>query len=230
MRIDTQRRWLAAASAVVFPMAAIGVAHAPFARSFLMRWGGCPVAVARMTSVEAESARHLALASLASERGMAPAPVRPALGFSLDRTTSLDVGEWAKRTRTNCEKPRDGLIECAGVAPQSLGLKNTNATIDELAFEFDTQSRLVNVTTFRTHLTPQAAETAARAIVGSLNGELGAAERRAGEFDSAQMSAPGAASISTAVYRYSDYVADVTAMNAPSGGPSIREHYMSARD
>jgi hypothetical protein len=32
------------------------------------------------------------------------------------------------------------------------------------------------------------------------------------------------------MYRFTDYVADVTAMNTPSGGPAILEHYMSARD
>lgn len=37
-------------------------------------------------------------------------------------------------------------------------------------------------------------------------------------------------SLATRSYRFRDYVADVTAMNLPSAGLALREHYMSARD
>jgi hypothetical protein len=36
--------------------------------------------------------------------------------------------------------------------------------------------------------------------------------------------------MSSVSYRFRDYIAEVTAMNGPSSGPSVREHYMSARD
>jgi hypothetical protein len=66
--------------------------------------------------------------------------------------------------------------------------------------------------------------------VAALVRELGPADKHAGDFEAPRFGAPAEASLSTVVYRFRDYVADVTAMNAPSGGASIREHYMPARD
>jgi hypothetical protein len=185
------------------------------------------MAGARMTPVESESARHMALGV---DHGSVPAPARPALGFALDVTTPTDVRVWAKRERVDCDDARVGLIKCTNVRPEALGLPAADGKIDELSLEFNGQEHLVNATTYREHLNPASATAMARAIVGSLRDTLGQAGKSGGNFDVAQFSAPGARSISTVMYRFTDYVADVTAMNAPSGGPAIREHYMSARD
>ncbi len=222
-----RRRLLVAAGALGVAVAGIGVAHMPFARSLLMSMGGCPMAGARMTPAEAENARHLAIAS---HRVGVAAPTRPALGFALDSTTLANARDWARREHVDCDDPRPGLLKCAHVTPSALGLPAAEGMADELALEFNEQGRLVNTTTFRSHLNPALAASESRSIVSSLAESLGPAERQAGGFDTAHFSASGAGSISTVVYRYNDYVADVTAMNAPSGGPSIREHYMSARD
>jgi hypothetical protein len=227
MRSNLVRRLAIAATAVGVAIAAIGVAHAPFARSFLMSMGGCPMAGARMTPVESESARRIALSAIPAS---VPAPARPALGFSLDVTTPVDVRAWADRERVDCKESREGLIKCADVRPGALGLPAAEGRIDELSLEFNRQARLVNTTTYRSHLNPEAAATAAHAIVGPLVDTLGPAEKQAGDFDAAKLGASGAESISTVMYRFTDYVADVTAMNTPSGGPAILEHYMSARD
>ena len=121
-------------------------------------------------------------------------------------------------------------MTCKDARPEDLGLPAAQGRIDELALEFDPRGRLVNMTTLRTHLTPVSASTEARAIVASLTETLGPAEQHAGDFAASTLGAAPAGSISTVRYRFTDYVADVTAMNAPSSGPSIREHYMSARD
>ena len=113
---------------------------------------------------------------------------------------------------------------------ETLGLPSVQGPIDELALEFDPRERLVNMTTLRIHLTPQTASAQARAIVAALAAKLGPADRRAGDFEASTLGARSEESISTVRYRFADYVADVTAMNLPSSGPSIREHYMSARD
>lgn len=222
-----RRRILVAASATAFALGAVALAHAPFARPWLMRLGGCPMAAARMTPVEAEAARHLALRD---ERGAAPAPARPALGFILDASTLADARAWAGREHVACDDVRPGLVKCDDVAPEALGLPAAMGKLDELELEFDEGSRLVNMTTLRTHLRPEVASSAGRAIAASLGGLLGPAERTAGDFAAARFGQSGAVSISTVRYRYRDYVADLTGMNAPSGGPSLREHYMSARD
>lgn len=215
------------AGAVGLLVAAIGVAHMPFARSLLMTMGGCPMAGSRMTAIEAENARHMALAS---NPGHEAAPARPALGFALDSTSVANVRDWARREHVDCDDARPGLLKCSEVSPVALGLPAENGSIDELELEFSDQGRLVNMTTFRSHLNPAQAATEAHSIVSSLIEKLGPAGRKAGAFDPAHLSVSGAESISAVTYRYNDYVADVTAMNTPSGGPSIREHYMSAKD
>jgi hypothetical protein len=227
MRSNVRRRLVVAASVVGVAFAAIGVAHAPFARSLLMSMGGCPMAGARMTPALSESARHMALAS---DHGTVSAPVRPALGFSLDVTTEGDVRAWADREGASCKESRDGLIKCSDVRPEALGMPAAEGRIDELSLEFNEHRRLVNATTYRAHLNPASAATAAHAIVGPLYDKLGPAAKHAGDFDAPQLAASGAGSISTVMYRFTDYVADVTAMNTPSDGPAILEHYMSARD
>ena len=204
----------------------VGLLHAPFARPLLMRLGGCPMA-GRMTPVESENARHMGLSLL---RGTDEAPSRPALGFSLDATTVDDVGAWAKRERVDCDQPRPGFVRCSDVAPSALGLPASRGRIDELALAFDTRGRLVNVTTLRTHLDPAVGAREARDITASLESTLGTPSQTTGSIDAAHLGSPPAASIGTVAYRYSDYYADVTTMNLPSSGPSVREHYMSARD
>jgi hypothetical protein len=226
MRSNARRPAAVAAAAIVMT-GLVGLAHAPFARSLLQTLGGCPMAGARITPEVAERARRLALAT---EPAALSAPARPALGFALDRSTHDEVRAWARRQRVECDDARPGLMKCARVAPEAIGSSANGATIDELALEFDPNERLVNMTTFRTHMTPAAASARARAIVAWLSQTLGPAELRAGDFAESSLRGPAEASISTARYRFDDYVADVTAMNAPGSGPSIREHYMSAKD
>jgi hypothetical protein len=221
------RKVLVAAGALAFVTAGIGVLHMPFARSLLMRVGGCPVAGARMTPKEMEHARHLALED---ERGPLAAPSRPSVGFALDTTSLAEVHAWADRTGAHCQDKHPGLVLCTGVQPASVGLPDTEGVIDELALAFNERNLLVNETTTRAHLTPEGAERAARAIVDSLGAKLGPAARSVGGFGAQQLSGPGARSISTVSYRYADYVADVTAMNSAHSGLLLREHYMSAND
>jgi hypothetical protein len=224
---SSKRRLGIAAGALLGVTAAIGALHAPFARSLLMRLGGCPLAGAsKMTPVEMERARHIA----AEARGTESAPARPALLFVLDSSTLADVHAWAARTHADCEDPHPGLVLCKNVTPEALGLDPAVGSIDTLALGFDTQSRLVNESTLREHLSAERASRTARGIVASLQSKLGPAERRSGTFDTAALARPGAAGISTAAFRFSDYLADVSTTNLGPTGPLLREHYMSARD
>jgi hypothetical protein len=222
------RRTLAASAVVASVVLAIGMLHMPFARPLLMRLGGCPMAGVRMTAKEMENARHMAAAS---RRGGASSPARPALGFVLDATTVSEVREWAKRAGVRCQNPHPGLVVCTDVPARAVGMAESDEKLDEIAFGFSEQDRLVNATTMRTHLSPQSAEWTSREILSSLASHLGPAHKTVGTFGAAQLRLePAASSISTALYRYKDYVADVSAMNLPGSGLLIREHYMSAND
>jgi hypothetical protein len=222
------RKILAAASVLAFATAGIGVLHMPFARSLLMRVGGCPMAGARMTPKEMENARHIALAD--EHRAPLAAPARPSVGFQLDTTSLAEVHAWADMHKVECEDKHAGLVICTRVRPGSVGLPQSEGVIDELALGFNERNLLVNETTLRTHLTAPVAERTARAIVDSLAFRLGPAGKSAGDFGAQTLSGPAAASISAVSYRYADYVADVSAMNSPHSGLLIREHYMSAND
>jgi hypothetical protein len=224
---SSKRRLGIATGTLVAVTAVIGALHAPFARSLLMRLGGCPMAGAsKMTPVEMEHARHIA----AESRGTESAPARPALRFVLDSSTLADVRSWESATHADCEDPHPGLVICKNVAPEALGLDPSEGTIDQLALGFDTRSRLVNQSTLREHLSPEKASRTARAIVATLQSRLGPADRRSGNFDAGALARPGAAGISTVTFRFSDYMADVSTTNLGTTGPLLREHYMSARD
>lgn len=206
---------------------AIGALHLPFARGVLMRVGGCPLAGARMTPAQMDVARQIAVAG---RLGATEAPARPALVFALDSTTLADVHSWAAREHVECDDVRAGLVKCTNVPPSAVGRAGLEGTIDELALGFGARGRLVNVTTLRADLRPDAAARAAEDIVSSLAADLGAPAKTAGDFAIGHLAQPGAASLATRAYRYRDYVADVTAIHLPSSGLSLREHYMSAND
>jgi hypothetical protein len=206
---------------------AIGALHLPFARPLLMRVGGCPLAGAKMTPAEMDVARHIAVTG---GRGAGEAPARPALVFTLDATTLVDVHSWAARAHVACDDVRPGLVKCAHVPPGAVGRANVEGPIDELTLAFGARGRLENVTTFRTDLRPGAAARAAEDVVSSLTADLGPPAKSAGDFALDRLAQSGAASLATRAYRYRDYVAEVTAIHLPSSGLSLREHYMSAND
>jgi hypothetical protein len=198
MRTEIRRALLATTAGLTLAVGAIGLAHAPFARPLLLSLGGCPMAGARMTPRESETARFMALGEA---RGEGPAPARPALGFALDSTTAADVHAWAHGARVDCDDVRVGLVRCAHVPPAALGLPARDGAIDELSLEFDEHAHLVNMTTLRAHLSAGDAANAANAIISTLADRLGPAGKKSGDFDAARLGAPGAYSISTVAYR-----------------------------
>jgi hypothetical protein len=210
---------LAALGGAALVVAAI---HGPVGRAIGGRLAGCPLARGGATPEQVDRARRIAAAPPDSSH--APrAPSRQAFGFTLDVTTSDDVHAWARRAHVDCEDARAGLVRCTHV-PDALGV------VDELALAFDANGRLVNVTTFRAHLEPEAAAATARAIAAALASRLGPPTTSAGDFDGTDLATPGVAGLATISYRFADYVVDVTTMNLARSGPSIREHYMSAAD
>src|SRR5450830_1417496 len=85
--------------AVVAGTAFVGWMHTPDARPILRKWGvPCPV-----DQVTAEQANALHERGLAGMRGTTIAPVRPAMGLDLDKTTEQDALAWAKTNAVNCD-------------------------------------------------------------------------------------------------------------------------------
>lgn len=213
------RRWLVVAAATLGVVTlGVGLLHMPWARPLLARIGGCPASRATPQQVEAEQRR-----AWLSLRGAGSAPARPALGFALGRTTLAEVKAWAEARGLRCDASRGGaLLRCAGVPAAALP-SPARGVYEDLAFGFRLRDeRLVNVTALRSGLAAEEASAQLRDAAARLERALGAPTRQA--------AGESAAAPSFVLYRYADYLADVTAMQLPSRGHAVREHYMSALD
>jgi hypothetical protein len=194
----------------------------PFARGLLMRAGGCPFGQARLAEIE-----PVRMAAVRSERGTELAPIRPALGFELDRTTRKDVDAWADRAHVSCDEVREGVVSCKDVPAAFLGAAGEDAPVQELHFGFNTRGRLVDVATTRMHV---ARAATVREIEKNLEAKVGAPHQTTGAFDDAHLALEGPGSLASTRYRYRDYFAEVIAARFSGNGLVLREHYMSAND
>jgi len=206
--------------------ALVGALHTPLGHPLLLKLAavaGCPIA--RVTPEQIEAAQMGAFDKL---RGPQPAPARPALGFTLERTTLADIREWAHAHGLPCEESRQGtLSKCDGVSAEALA-GTVDGKVDEVAFGFRLADHtLVNSTTVTTLQGDVAATDAAARldrVAARLRQELG---------NPASTRLPGAAWDGShpayVSYRFSDYLAEASAMRLPDRGVMLREHYVSAR-
>lgn len=218
--------WSVGGSLATFVVAG-ALLHAPFARPWLAKVGGCPVGNA--SAAEIESVR---LSAVAKTRGDVVAPARPALGFVLDETTPEAVHAWAKRHDVTCDVKRDGLfVSCRDVPLVALEAdEGREGSVSDVSFAFRPSDRtLVNVTATTFALTPREAAARTAASAASLRTTLGAPTSEAGQ---ATEEALGRGGYATAIvaYRFSDLLADVTTTSFDRTGVTVREHYLSARD
>jgi hypothetical protein len=216
--------WSAGSVAAV--VLAVGALHMPFARSLLMRVGGCPFS-APINHAQAEEARHVAMVP---RRGAAAAPARPAMVFTLDETTSAQAKAWAHDHKLSCDEPRPGSLRCANVPAQALGLPPAPGTDAEVWLMFDAKDRLVNASTWRNHLAADVASKTAAEITASLTSRLGEPSWSVGTLDAQHLSSVSTDSIGSRSYRFEDYSADISTLNLSTSGIAVREHYVSARD
>jgi hypothetical protein len=218
---------IGAVTAVIVLTGFVGLLHAPFAKPLLMALGGCPVGKA--SAAEVEAAR---LDAVRKTRGDAPAPARPALAFTLDQTTPEDVAAWAKDNDVSCASKREGMfIACREVPVAALGDRPADGgRVDDVSFAFRPRDRrLVNLTVTWFALPSDEAAARMNAASGRLGAALGAPTVAAGEASPARLGGP-AYTTATVAYRYTDYMADVTATSFGARGVALREHYLSATE
>lgn len=201
----------------------VGFLHTKAGRPLLARIGvGCPV----QASPEAiEAARDR---SARATRGVEMAASRPALGFTLEKMTLADVKAWAAAKQVSCEDKRDGLLRCTNVPAAALGSTGPDVERLDLGFTLAT-NQLVNINAWRKGLTSDVAATQLNAIAASMQQQLGAPTKEAGE-RSARYLASGPLRTAVVQYRFKDYIADLSATNIAGRGVSLREQYMSVRD
>ena len=169
-------------------------------------------------SVSPEAAEALRQRGIRGLRGPTPAPARPALGLELDGARLADVQHWAAE--------RGGLCT-ARARPSALLTCGQIGDYDEVTFGFAPDGRLVSVSTLRARLPGSGAAGSFEALHQVLSAQLGEGVL-AGEATAAALEA-GPLHTARLQYRFTDYLATVTAMNLPAG-VALREQYESARD
>jgi len=215
-------KWAVRLGGIVFGATAlIGLLHLPIARTMLAQIGGCPFAGA--TPEEVERAQDRAFHAL---RGSTPARQRPAMGFALETTTLQEIEAWTRAHGLSCESSqRDTLVTCERVPAGAL-MPGTTGRFDQLAFGFRlADHRLINVSSLTIGLEPGAAAGLLASAASRLEAALGAPTNK--RLPPADWDAQGPAYVA---YRYSDYLADVSAMNLPGRGVALREQYLSMRE
>jgi len=225
------RQWARRASITLVSAAlavtlAGGLLHTKAGRPWMARifGGGCPLN--SVTAEQLDAARH---GAVASARGTERAPARPAFVFKLDESTVADVKAWALRAGVACAQDKAWLIKCSDVPASSLGRAPSEGAIEELAMGFAADGRLVNITTLRRHLSPGDGSRVMREIATAVVTELGRPHELPVEIATGSVSAEPLSSMKMSL-TYSDYIAEITALNLPTSGVAVREHYLSARD
>ena len=203
----------------------IAFLHTPYGRPLMRRLGAaCPAA--SVAPGEVEAVRLRAVAVLRTE---VPSPARPAVGQTLDVSRAADVTAWAHTHRLACvESARPShAIRCEGEGSMGERARDPHVPpVDQIVFAFAPDGRLVSVDRLRSRLT--AAE--ASRLFGQTADDLAAAlgpGRVAGDA-TADYLASGSMHVARLAYRFSDYLATVTAMNI-SGRVVMHEQYESAR-
>jgi hypothetical protein len=208
----------------VLCFAAVGALHAPGARRMMASLGiHCPVDTA-----SAEQVAQVRRRGLRRVRGDRPAPARPALGMQLGRSTARDVQAWQRREGVQCDAIKRGFdyLRCRGVPAAALG--ETGPAISEAWFSFDASGRLVGVDAYRRGMDDRGTAIAWQEARARLETELGAPSRSLGDASPAALRA-SALQTARIEYRYSDYLATVTAANLPYAGLAVREQYILAQ-
>ena len=223
-----KRQLLAAGAFVCVLAGAVALVHVPRGRQVADAVAGhlgmlCPAK--QPTPAAAEELRVRGVGAL---RGAHKAPARPALGWPLDIGREENVRFWARNVGVHCAAKTQParLMSCTDVPGSAFPWGAREGIIDEVAFGFAPDGRLIAVQTLRRALTGLQAARLYDQIAEDLEARLGRKPEQIGAATAAHLEA---APMNTARlrYRFADYLAIVTAMNL-SGRIGLREQYLSA--
>lgn len=200
----------------------IGLLHVPAVRDRLahagIRWG-CPLPLATPAQVEAAFSD-----ATRKDRGDRLAPERPAAGLALGITTLADAARWSERHGIECKRADQGftLVRCADVPAEVIG--EHGAAIELVTLVFDGTNTLRSVDVWRGRLSASLAAEVYLRLAAQLDGSLGAATVHEGSASAAKLAAQFA-QVATE-YRFSDYVARLSATNIPGKGVAVRTQHI----
>ncbi len=202
----------------------------PFAAPLLrkiMPGGICPIM--RGTPEQIDRAHAVGATAIRASASTA-APIRPALGFTLDRSTRADLDAWAKRNDVSCKSiaGNETLRRCTDIPASAVGEPEELGALEEATFEFKSSGQLVNVQTLRRHLSGAQAALTAGALEQAAAAGLGAPSTSAGAPTAGHLSS-GQLATFVATHVFTDYRATISATNLAPTGVMVREEYLSVR-
>jgi hypothetical protein len=207
-------------------LAVIGVMHTKVGRPLMGAVFGQSCPLDKVTPAQVEAGRQRGLERL---RGNALAPSRPALGFLLDQTTEEQAVAWAEARHLHCAMTKKGMhrFQCDDVPASALGDAGA-ADVNQLTLAFNPAGKLVAIDTWRAQLDAPEAASNLQHIRERLSHALGTPKTSLGESTPDYLGS-GYLHTASAQYRFSDYLASVTATNlGQAKGIAVREQYQSA--
>ena len=223
------RRWLQrytmpSVAALAVAIGLVGALHSKAARPLLAMLGvPCPV-----DNTTAEQVSALRASGLAHLRTDQIAPARPVPGgFVLDRTTAEEAARWADKNDIACDDVKHGYryLRCRGVDANKLGL--AGPPVSELWLSFGPSGHLVGIDVYRRGMSAGDTTAAWDGARYALRNALGMPTSTMGD-PSPEVLSGSPLQTARLQYRFSDYVAIVTASNLPYAGLAVREQYLSS--
>lgn len=224
-RRGLRRYAMPSVAALTVAIGLVGAMHLKAARPVLAMLGvPCPV-----DNTTAEQVSALRASGLAHLRADQFAPARPVPGgFVLDGTTAEEAARWAHENGIACDDVKHGYsyLRCRGVDANKLGL--AGPPISELWLSFGPSGHIVGIDVYRRGMSASDTTAAWDGARDALRNALGMPTLTMGDASPEVLSR---SPLQTArfQYRFSDYVAIVTASNLPYAGLAVREQYMSPR-
>lgn len=220
-----QRYAMPSVAALTVAIGLVGAMHLKSARPVLAMLGvPCPV-----DSTTAEQVSALRASGLAHLRTSQPAPARPLPGgFVLEGTTAAEAVRWAHENGVACDAVTHGYnyLRCRGVEARKLGL--AGPPVSELWLSFGPNGHLVGVDIYRRGMNANDTTAAWNGAAYTLRNALGTPTATTGDA-SPEVLSQSPLQTARLQYRFSDYLAIVTASNLPYAGLAVREQYMSSR-
>lgn len=183
-----------AVGVVAASTALMGFAHTAPGRPLLALMGGkspadgatgrggsaCPLGFSKIDPSQKDAVLQQQASQL---RGTQPAAAKPALAFSLEKTTKADVQEWGRTNQLACRDSRFmSDFECSDVQAQLLSHEAAAGPLAKVVkFTFDSQDRLVGVTAIRYDRDPGTLAAFYKGTVTTLAEKAGSASKQHGE-------------------------------------------------
>jgi hypothetical protein len=213
------RTALAAVVLSVLGTAAIGALHLPFARpllTLLAQTAGCPV---DLEGGDPEALERFRVDELRTRAGASAPRATPALGFELGASSRTEVLAWLGASAHHCKPIAQGsALDCQNVT--SAG----EPAIASLYARFDADDKLVALDLFREGDSAEDALAHFARIDRTLTERVGPRTEVRGELDAAHLAAGRYRRVASE-FRYSSYVAALSAMNFGTRGVRVRETY-----